>query len=97
MQASLRIGDTGFPLASLGPDFCVLREPQDIPEGAFGILSLTVDRRTYEWDVQLPEGAVPFESRVALSERKRIRSDRDSTGTLSLKLPKIDPPEGCLF
>jgi hypothetical protein len=55
---------TAIPLAQIGPDSVVLRDPIELPRCEAEIL-MVVDGEERRWPVVLPNGAVPFELEVS--------------------------------
>ena len=63
----LVIGEQRIPLAKIGPGEIYFQTPQSLPQ-CTGQIELIVDGTLRSWNVNLPNGAVPFE-RVAQTER----------------------------
>jgi hypothetical protein len=63
VQLRLAVGRNVFPLASIGPSDMELREARELPPSDAEII-LSVDGNETRWRVYLPNGAVPFETRV---------------------------------
>ena len=67
VSAMLVIGEQRIPLAKIGPGEIYFQTPQSLPECS-GQIELIVDGKVRSWNVNLPNGAVPFE-RVTQTER----------------------------
>ncbi len=84
VHALLRVNGIDIPVASFGPDYCVLREAKDIDVESNAELVVTVDGKTHLWDVTLPHGAAGFDERVTFETRRpRSRGDESSHGAES--------------
>jgi hypothetical protein len=70
VQLSLETSGRVYPLAQIGPDFVVLREPTDLPPGNAEVV-MRVEGSEQRWRVTLPNGAtaVPFDLTVATIDR----------------------------
>ncbi len=66
---TLLLGETALPVAQLGPDFLILKEPTRQQPESHGILSLTVDGVCEKIPVHLPRGIESTNRRVAIAER----------------------------
>ena len=66
---TLFLGETALPVAQLGPDFLILKEPTRQQPESNGILSLTVDGVCEKIPVHLPQGIQPAQRRVAIAEQ----------------------------
>ncbi len=78
-KASLRVGSIDYPLASVGPQFCVLRSAQDIPINSRAELIVSIDESQFVWNVVLPYGGVPYDERVEFIVEDAAVIDRSST------------------
>jgi hypothetical protein len=67
VSALLVIGERRIPLAKIGPGEIYFQTPQSLTECS-GQIELIVDGKVRSWNVNLPNGAVPFD-RVAQTER----------------------------
>lgn len=63
VRAELIVGEQRYCVANLGPGCIVLREGQQIAAGNAWI-ELTVDGELRRWEVNLPHGAVPFDTEI---------------------------------
>jgi hypothetical protein len=63
-----------YAIASVGPERFTFREGHSIPAGATGQLEVRVDDEVYQWDVELRNGAVPFDHTVEYHQVKKQRS-----------------------
>ena len=66
----LVIGEQRIPLAKVGPGEISFQTPQSLPECS-GQIELIVDGKIRSWNVNLPNGAVPFEL-IAQTERVHV-------------------------
>jgi hypothetical protein len=63
----LRIGGQELPVAQMGPDFLILKEPATGPAGQ-GVVTLTVDGISEEIPVNLPQGISLDSRRITIAE-----------------------------
>jgi hypothetical protein len=63
IRLELLVNGRLIPLAKIGPDYAVLRTPQEIQAGESAVLIMVVDGREHQWDIVLQHGAVPFEEK----------------------------------
>ena len=63
VRADLIVGEDRYSVANLGPGCVVLREGQQIEAGK-GWIELTIDGELRRWEVNLPDGAVPFDTEI---------------------------------
>jgi hypothetical protein len=63
----LRIDNQTLPVAQMGPDFLILKEPSS-SSARFGTVILTVDGVSEEIPVRLLANIVPDSKRVAITE-----------------------------
>lgn len=67
---TLFLGESAIPVAQLGPDFLILKEPAGQQPESQGILSLTVDGVCEKIPLHLPLGIETANRRVAIAERE---------------------------
>ena len=65
---TLKLGETILPIAQLGADFLILKEPAPPQQESQGIIRLTVDGICEEIPVQLPMGIEATSRRVVIAE-----------------------------
>lgn len=65
VRIHLIIDDTAYPLAKIGPDVAVLRQPADLPQ-CEGLIELQIDGKISRWGVRLPHGACPIDENVEI-------------------------------
>ena len=65
VRADLIVGEKRYSVANLGPGCIVLREGRQIDAGKAWI-ELTVDGELRRWEVNLPDGAVPFDTEIRM-------------------------------
>jgi len=63
VRMRLLLNGCSLPIAQLGPDFLILREPAECPPSKAEI-TLTVDGKEERWPVRLPEGIQPDHTRI---------------------------------
>ena len=66
VRLHLVVGDRVVPIAKLGPDRCVLREPTELPRGAAELVD-RIDAHEQRWPVFLPHGGALDSSHVEIS------------------------------
>jgi hypothetical protein len=64
---TLVAGGMTLPVAKMAEGYVVLREPVSLPR-CDGELRLSIDGREHTWRVALDNGAVPFDTTVAIRE-----------------------------
>lgn len=72
--ATLLVSGIAYPIASVGPDRLSFRKGQTIEAGTTGQLNVQVDNELYQWDVEITDGAVPFDGSVKYVQVKRQKS-----------------------
>ena len=63
IRLHLEVGDRRFPLAKLGPDYIVFREPVEFEPGLAEVV-MELDDHTKRWKVQIERAPLPFDLQV---------------------------------
>lgn len=69
VRLSLVVDGTKYRLGKIGPDAITLQEPTELPECDAQVI-MTVDGKEQRWDVFLPNGATPPETRISIRDRR---------------------------